>query len=140
MLIRKVEGSKHQVLVDIGDIYYLYSLYLELSGDELEEIPLMNESIISLDTKKLTIFALISHSKHVNIVRFRPKASASLPQKQSVFLLNPSSTRKSTTLSSSKKSPLSRKVSTCMLSSYAMSMKWCCFMDLPFSNAYRRSI
>lgn len=67
VLIRKVEGSKHQVLVDIGDIYYLYSLYLELSGDELEEIPLMNESIISLDTKKLTIFALISHSKHVNI-------------------------------------------------------------------------
>jgi hypothetical protein len=64
-LIRKIEGSRHQVLVEIGDIYYLYSLNLELRGEEVDEIPLMNESIIALDTKKLTIFALISHSKHV---------------------------------------------------------------------------
>lgn len=63
----------------------------------------MNESIISLDTKKLTIFALISHSKHVQIVLFRLKASASLLQKRSVFPLSPSLTKKNTMLSYSKK-------------------------------------
>lgn len=28
VLIRKVEGNKHQVLVEINDIYYIYSLNL----------------------------------------------------------------------------------------------------------------
>jgi hypothetical protein len=86
-MIRKVEGSKHQVLVEIGDLFYLYSLNLELAGDEVEEIPLMNESIIALDTKKLTIYALISHSKHVEYLLLRPAASAFWRQKASDFPL-----------------------------------------------------
>lgn len=62
-----IDDNRHQVIVESEYNNYVFSLNLEIKN---EEAPLLNETIIAVDAKQMTIFALLKFSKHVNFLIF----------------------------------------------------------------------
>jgi hypothetical protein len=129
--IRKVENNNHHLMVEVRDRLYLYSIYMEVGKEEVEEVPLLNESIISIDTRKFAVYALVSHPVYVLPARCRPTTRPSSPATPWSSPTPSSSSSSNTSPSSSSHSTSSNTSSTCTASSSAAKTKWQCFRAWP---------
>jgi hypothetical protein len=71
-----IDDNRHRVIIESEYNNYIFSLNLKIKKDNLkiekdDEAPLINETIIAVDAKQMTIFALLKYSKHVKYFIFR---------------------------------------------------------------------